>query len=119
MRRKRTANKGSKREVPCDPLKECFSMESSQLRSHITDRKRLGLHLCRHGGGYYMHLIFALCADILLRELARVTRGDELVCAFADDTAAVDICDTWACTVLRPRFPKNVRSQAQGRFNIT
>ena len=33
-------------------------MESSQARSHITDLKRLGLHLCRQGGGYINTCIF-------------------------------------------------------------
>ncbi|CAE8598073.1 unnamed protein product [Polarella glacialis] len=34
-------------------------------------------------------LLFALCADILLRELSEHLQGDEILCAFADDTAAV------------------------------
>ena len=33
-------------------------------------------------------LLFAICADILLREIAEALRGHELVRAFADDTAA-------------------------------
>lgn len=34
-------------------------------------------------------ILFALCADILLREVALVLHNDEVVRAFADDTAAV------------------------------
>ncbi|CAE8592552.1 unnamed protein product [Polarella glacialis] len=34
-------------------------------------------------------LLFALCADILLRKLSEHLQGDEILCAFADDTAAV------------------------------
>jgi hypothetical protein len=34
-------------------------------------------------------LLFALCADVLLRELGQILCGDELARAFADDTAAV------------------------------
>ena len=34
-------------------------------------------------------LLFALCADILLRALAGHLHGDEALCAFADDTAVV------------------------------
>ena len=33
--------------------------------------------------------LFALCADVLLRELATHIRGDEVLRAFADDTAMV------------------------------
>ena len=34
-------------------------------------------------------ILFALCADILLQEISRVLSGDEVVRAFADDTAVV------------------------------
>ena len=34
-------------------------------------------------------ILFALFADILLREISRVLGGDEAVRAFADDTAVV------------------------------
>ena len=34
-------------------------------------------------------LLFALCVDLLLRELAKTLEEDEALCAFADDTAMV------------------------------
>ena len=34
-------------------------------------------------------LIFALCSDVLLRELAQILSEDDAVCAFADDTGLV------------------------------
>ena len=34
-------------------------------------------------------ILFALCADILLRQVAKLLHGDSIICGYADDTGLV------------------------------
>jgi hypothetical protein len=49
-------------------------------------------------------LLFVICADILLRELGALTSGEELVRAFADDTAMVVEDYTRSLPILARKF---------------
>jgi hypothetical protein len=57
-------------------------------------------------------LLFAICADILLKELQKLISGDEIVRAFADDTAMVVSNYTISLPILASRFAEFERISA-------
>ena len=63
-------------------------------------------------------ILFALCADILLREISQILSGDEVARAFADDTAVV-IADYVVSTPVLGRLSQEFERISALSLNIS
>jgi hypothetical protein len=70
-------------------LQQFYKDNKHQIRTCMGTMESVVVHSGVRQGCPLSPLLFTICADILLREIAQTLTGQELVRAFADDTSVV------------------------------